>query len=180
MDRVHIDPAFSGKDLEWWLNEKLFRAGSQWLGDYELVSYANLPVQEWNWHQVVHHFGDSFVVPQFAISQTQLRPGETLGLQLEVCRSGPSPDYHHLFTHLQGSGVQISGHDGPLRYGGTVIIPWEEGDCLIERRAIAIPAAAQPGKYDLIIGFDTPDGLLATHESPSDGYVVLDQVTILP
>jgi hypothetical protein len=180
MDRVHIDPAFSGKDLEWWLNEHLFRVGSQWLGDYELVRYANMPAQEWTWRQAGHQFGDSFVVPRFAVSQTLLRPGEMLGLQLEVCRSGPPPDYHHLFTHLQGPGVQISGHDGPLRYGGTVIIPWEEGDCLIERRAIVVPDTAQPGTYDLITGFDTPGGLLPAHDSPSAGYVVLDQVTVMP
>lgn len=180
IDRVHIEPLFSGKELEWWLNEQLFRTGGEWLGGYELVRYANLPAQDWTWRQADHRFGDSFVVPQFAASQTQLQPGDTLGLQLEVCRSGPSPEYHHLFTHLQGPGEQISGPDGPLRYGGTEIIPWEEGDCLMERRGLEIPASAQPGTYDIIAGFDTPGGLLPVQDSETDGYVVLGQVTISP
>ena len=180
MDRVHIDLAFSGKDLEWWLNEQLFRVSGEWLGDYELVRYANLPAEDWTSFEADYQFGDSFVVTQFDVSQTQLQSGDTLGLQLTVCRSGPAPDYHHLFTHLQGSGIQISGHDGPLRYGGTQVVPWEEGDCLLERRAIAIPADAQPGTYEIIAGFDTPGGLLPLQEggAPVAEYAVLGQVTI--
>jgi hypothetical protein len=185
MDRVHIDPAFSGKDLEWWLNEQLFRVGSEWLGGYELVRYANLrsanlPTQEWSWQQAGYQFGDSFLLRQFAVSQTQLQPGQTLGLQLEICRSGPEPDFHHLFTHLQGSGVQISGHDGPLRYGGTSVVPWDEGDCLIERRARATPDDALPGPYDIIAGFDTPAGPLPVQDGEAGGHIVLGQVTVIP
>ncbi|MFZ0548855.1 MAG: hypothetical protein WAM60_25620 [Candidatus Promineifilaceae bacterium] len=182
MDRGHIDPAFSGKELEWWLNEQLFRVESDWVGDYELVHYANLPLEDWTWHPVTYQFGDSFTLTRFSTNQEMLQPGDMLGLQLDLCRSGSLPEYHNLFIHLQKADTQINGNDGPIRYGGTMFIPWEVGDCLLERRAIAIPADAGPGVYDIIAGFDTPDGLLPVQENGIEqgDYSVLGPVTIVP
>jgi len=180
LDRVHKNPIVSGKDLEWWLNEKLYRAESQWIGDYELVRFADFPTDEWHWNEENSQYGESFLVKRYAINQEQFAPGDVVGLQLEVCHAGQMPGYHHLFTHLISSAAQVNGFDGPLRYGGTVILPWEEGDCLIERRAFPISPTTPPGQYDLIVGFDTPDGLLQVEggsSQPSD-YAVFQKVLI--
>jgi hypothetical protein len=162
VDRVHIQPENSGKELEFWLNEHLYRVDSKWVGAYELVRYAIIPpsatAQEWQ--STKRQFGDSFAVNSFALSQERLSPGDTLGIQLDICRIGPLPAYHHLFVNLVAPGGVIGGQDGPIRYGGTIIFPWEEGDCLLERRALSIPADAAAGDYELVLGFDTPEGPL--------------------
>jgi hypothetical protein len=183
IDRVHMDPQYSGKELEWWLNEQLFRVQTEWVGSYELVYYANIQADDWPWKDVSHTFGNSFSVTGFAASQDKLEQGDMLGLQIRICRIGPAPEYHHLFLHLQAPGRQISGHDGPIRYGGTEAVSWELGDCLVERRAIAIPAEAEAGWYDLIIGFDTPDGPLTVDEEQAGTrtgtFAALGQMTVM-
>jgi hypothetical protein len=182
LDRVHKDPALSGKELEWWLNEQLYRAESEWVGDYEEVRYANISSDYWNWREVNMQYGESFLISRYAVNREQFKPGDTVALQLEICRTGPMPAYHHLFTHLVSVSAQVNGHDGPVRFGGTVVLPWEEGDCLIERRAITIPSETPPGQYDLIVGFDTPDGFLSVEvESgqPAD-FALFPQVDIEP
>jgi hypothetical protein len=182
LDRVHKDPAVSGKDLEWWLNGQLYRAESEWVGDYELIRYANIPSDEWNWIEVNEQYGESILINRYALNREQFRPGDTVGLQLEICRTGPMPGYHHLFTHLVSDTAQVNGNDGPLRYGGTVILSWEVGDCLVERRAFTIPQGTPPGQFDLIVGFDTPDGFLPVIDEsgqPAD-FAVFQQVDIEP
>jgi hypothetical protein len=182
LDRVHKDPTFSGKDLEWWLNEQLYRAESEWIGDYEVVHYANIPSDDWKWIEVNDQFGESFLINRYAINREQFRAGDTIGLQLDICRAGPMPGYHHLFTHLVSGAAQVNGYDGPLRYGGVVILPWEEGDCLVERRSFTIPQETPLGQYDLIVGFDTPDGLLSVKDKSGQtaDFAVFQQVDIVP
>jgi hypothetical protein len=182
MDRAHKDPTVSGKDLEWWLNEQLYRAESRWIGDYELVRFASFPSDEWKWREVDKQYGESFLIKRYAINQELFSPGDVVGLQLEICRTGPMPSYHHLFTHLVSDTAQVNGFDGPLRYGGTVILPWEEGDCLLERRAFTIPPEISPGPYDLIVGFDTPDGFLLVEDEPGQpaDFDVFQQVYLEP
>ncbi|MBK8986025.1 MAG: hypothetical protein IPM39_08085 [Chloroflexi bacterium] len=180
MDRVHILPDNSGKDLEWWLNEQIFRANSSWVGGFELVNYANLPLPL-VWQPANAQFGESFGLDRFSLSQEQFPPNDTLGVQLSICRRGPLPEYHHLFVHLISAGGSINGYDGPIRFGAP-LASWEVGDCLVEQRAILIPAEAVPGVYDLILGFDTTAGplLVANQTGEAAQYIVLDQVEIGP
>ena len=182
LDRVHKDPRVSGQDLEWWLNEQLYRSASEWIAGYEVVRYATFPLDDWTWRGVNKQFGESFLIKQYAINQELFRPGDIVGLQLEICRAGPMPGYHQLFTHMVSDTAQVNGFDGPLRYGGYVTLPWEEGDCLIERRALSIPPGTPPGQYNLIAGFDTPDGLLVvdTESGQPADFAILQQVYIEP
>lgn len=182
VDRVHVQPENSGKDMEWWLNEQFYRASSQWIGDFEVVRYADLRAADWRWYATHYDFGRVFAIVEFALNRQQGYPGEVLGVQLKVRRSGPWPSYHHLFLHLVGPGVQITGHDGPIRYGGTVALTWQEGEELLERRALLIPADAAPGRYDLIMGFETPEGRLPVTDAAgvSSEYAILTQIDILP
>lgn len=181
VDRVHIRPEHSGKELEWWLNEHLYRQDSQWIGGYEAVRYANLDGVNWLWQPSEYQFGESYYVGRYAINDDRIQSGEALGIQLQIRRTGPEPDYHHMFLHLLAPGAEISGHDGPIRYGGTIALPWEEGETLTERRAILIPSDAAPGRYDLVLGFDTPEGSLPAWEGgepDATPYVTLTQVEI--
>jgi hypothetical protein len=179
MDRVHILPDNSGKDLEWWLNEQAFRANSDWVSGFELVNYVNMAPAT-TWQPADYQFGESFGLDQFRLSQEQLQPADALGVQLSICRQGDLPEYHHLFVHLVSAAGSINGYDGPIRYGAP-LASWAEGDCLIEQRAIMVPTTAVPGVYDLIMGFDTTHGplLVANQAGDPAPYTVLTQVEIV-
>ncbi len=180
IDRVHKRPEASGQELEWWLNEKLFRANSDWVGGYELTRYANLPLNGWDWQPADLHFGDVFDVGLTAVNQQTFALSDSdnvVGVQIEICRRENLPAHHNLFVHLVGTEAVINGFDGPIRYGGMVAETWEDGDCLIERRAIPIPPDAPLGQYNIIMGFNTDQGSVLLNGG-DDEYAVLTQVEI--
>ena len=159
VDHVHIQPTDSGKELEWWLNQQLFRTDAQWFDGYEVIRYALLSSANWTWQPFRQAIGP-FYFGEFAVNTTQLFPGEVLGVQLQVCKKTAeiSTDYK-IFLHLmRDDGVLVHGPDGSLRYGGIDVNQWPLDDCIIEKRGIYIPPDVLRGTYDLILGVYTQDG----------------------
>jgi hypothetical protein len=178
-DRVHIQPTDSGKDLEGWLTERLYRFGSRGAGGYDLVYFGLLPSASWAWEPLPLEIGP-FQFRQFAVSATQLYPGDVLGVQLEVCKSGDVPVPHALFVHLAGARQTLEGSDGPIRYGTLDLGQWKMGECLTEKRGIYIPSGAGAGQYNLILGAYTPDGPVMTTDEAGQpaAYRTLKKITI--
>ena len=180
LDRVHIQQEVSGKELEWWLNENLYRLESKWVEEYELVRYVKPNSTSWQKIPIHQTFGNSFSVESVSVNGNRLTGGDILLLDIEICRQQILPDYHHLFTHLISDNSQILGHDGPLRYGGVFQMRWEAGDCLYEKRAIAIPADIVPNSYQLLLGFTTPAGKLLVDGSSQAEYISIAEIQIVP
>ncbi|MFO7539764.1 MAG: hypothetical protein R6X32_17125, partial [Chloroflexota bacterium] len=183
VDRVHMSPEHSGKEIEWWLNDQFYRIDSDWVGQYELIRYANFDQTDWTWRTLDLRFGEGLAVEQVGVSQSQLPAGQAIGVEMEIRRVGPLPDYHNLFVHLLKSDFshQVNGLDGPVKYGYSLAVPWEMGAAYTEKRAIYIPQATPAGTYDLIVGFETPTGTLTAVPPANDAatYAVLGQITII-
>ncbi len=179
-DRVHIQPTDSGKDLEGWLNERLYRFGSKGVGGFDLVHFAILPSGNWAWKPLQLQIGP-FMFSQIGLNTTRLFPREVLGIQLQVCKSAEVSEPHTLFLHLLTDGAIVEGLDGPIQYGGLDINSWKTGDCLIERRGIYVPPDTKPGIYDLILGVYTPAGRIVTTDETGQEvtYRNLEKITIL-
>lgn len=155
-DRVHIEPGYSGKELEWWLNERLYRFDSQWIDDYELARYAILPPDNWTWQPIQSEFGP-FRFEKFAVNTTRLSPHNVLGVQLQVRKLDKISEHYKVFVHLLGKDQVLEGLDGPIRYRGVTIDEWQEGESILDKRGIYIPPRAKTGTYDLILGVYTPN-----------------------
>jgi hypothetical protein len=161
-DHVHIEPAYSGKELEWWLNQHLYRIDAQWVEGYELVRYALLPATDWDWQPFQKTIGP-FDLKAFAVHAPRLSTHDALGVQLQVCKAAEVPASYKIFLHLlRDDGELVPGLDGALRYGGGDVAQWEQGDCVIERRGIYIPPDAKAGDYTLVVGVRTPEGNIMT------------------
>lgn len=180
IDRVHIEPGFTGKELEWWMNKHLYRIGVQWFEGYELIRYAIISSENWDWQPIQSEFGP-FQFDEFAINTTQLSPHDVLGIQLQVCSLAETLAEYQIFLHLLGEDGTVEGLDGPIGYGAIDTAQWQTGDCFIEKRGIYIPPDAQVGSYDLIIGVYTPEGaILPTFGTDgSVTYQTLTRVDIL-
>jgi hypothetical protein len=182
VDRMHMSPEHSGKEMEWWLNDHFYRADSRWVGQYELIRYANFPQAAWEWQPLDLRFGDGLAIEQVGLSQTTLTPGQALGVSLTIRRVGELPDYHHLFVHLLKTDFshQVNGLDGPVKYGYSLAVPWEIGHAYQEQRAIYLPPGTPPGTYTVIVGFDTPDGLLTAVPPANEEatFASLGQITV--
>ncbi len=159
VDHVHIQPSDSGKELEWRLNQQLFRTDAQWFDGYELVRYALLPSAHWTWQPFGQAIGP-FYFGEFAINTTQLFPDKVLGVQLQVCKKmAEIPADYKIFLHLiKDDGALVHGPDGSLQYGGIDVNQWPLGDCIVEKRGIYVPPGVPGGTYNLILGVYTSDG----------------------
>jgi len=179
-DRVHIQPTDTGKELEGWLNERLYRFSSEGVGGFDLVHFANLPPDNWAWKPLQLQIGP-FRFAQIGVNSTRLYPQDVLGVQLQVCKSAEVSDPHTLFLHLLTDGAIVEGLDGPIQYGGMDVNGWKTGDCLLERRGIYVPPGTKPGIYDLILGVYTPAGRIVTTDETGQEvtYRNLEQITIL-
>jgi hypothetical protein len=179
-DHVHIEPTYSGKELEWWLNDNLYRFDARWVGGYELIRYANLPSINWIWQPVQHTIGPLYV-GKFAINTNQLGYHEALGVQLQLCKVAEIPTSHKIFLHLlRQDGEILPGLDGAIRYNGFDTTQWQSGGCLIEKRGIYVPPDTQPGTYDLVLGVSTPEGpiMITDATGVSSPYQTLISVVI--
>jgi hypothetical protein len=171
-NRVHIEPIFSGKELEWWLNKQLYRFDSEWFEGYELIRYAIIPADNWIKTPIHSEFGP-FRFVEVAINRAQLFTDDLLGIQLQVCKLADVVENQRIFLHLLKDGEIIEGLDGPVHYGGIDVNQWETGECLLENRGIYVPPGASAGIYDLIVGVYTPfeiatverDGELFTYDA---------------
>ena len=81
-DRVHIDPEYSGKELEWWLNTHLYRYESQWIGDYKLIRYARLFEDKSITTPVALQIGSAYALNAVTMVQESVAPGSVVGVQL--------------------------------------------------------------------------------------------------
>ncbi|MCP5099706.1 MAG: hypothetical protein GY943_29485, partial [Chloroflexi bacterium] len=156
-DRVHVDPTYSGKDLEWWLNNQFYRFDSTWIDDYELVKYAIVSTD--SWVDSTLYIKTAFLnVETMSLNKTTFSPHDALAMQLRVCKTDDFPEAHALFVHLVSDTQVIEGLDGPIHYGGINMHDLNTGDCVTEKRGIYIPRETQAGSYQLIFGVVASDG----------------------
>lgn len=171
-DHVHVEPAYSGRDLEWWLNDQLYRFDSQWLDGYELIRYAILPSNGWISIPLQSEF-EPFRFEEVSVNTTELYADNVLGIQLHICKSAELSDNHRIFLHLLADGNIIEGLDGPVHYGAPAANPWEVGECLVEKRGIYIPPQTNAGSYDLIAG------VYSLGDAGPNPYETLTKITVL-
>jgi hypothetical protein len=92
-------------------------------------------------------------------AELSVRRGETLPVALYWRRLGAIPDDYTVFVHLRRpDGTVLAQQDNPPRGGTYPTSAWREGETVIDRYALSIPADAPPGAYTLAIGMYLPPG----------------------
>ncbi|MBI2894809.1 MAG: glycosyltransferase family 39 protein [Deltaproteobacteria bacterium] len=97
---------------------------------------------------------------------------ETLGAGEELTityyfRCNQRPPGYKMFVHIDGQGARLNGdHDPvdgkyPLRY-------WAQGDYIVDRQTLRVPAHFRPGDYTIFLGFFEGDRRLSVVEGPAD------------
>jgi len=155
VDRVHLQPDHSGHDAEYWLNRHTYQASGRWVGGFEVFRYA-LPEAPLAREPVGCSWSDQIALRSLARSTDQVRPGQDLLFDLEFERIGAISKDYILFLHLFADDGKILGRDGQPQYGGAPTTTWKQGERIVDRRAIAVPADAAPGEYTIVAGFVDP------------------------
>jgi hypothetical protein len=160
VDRVHMQPGQSGKEIEWWLNRNLYRFDSDWVGGYEVFRYV-YPKGPMAKRKVSYIWGEAIELIEFAKMEEVVKEGEALRLEFVFkCKEEIGEDYVFFVHLISPEGRTIDGHDGEPQYGAAPTSSWEEGEVILDRRAFMIPKGIPSGDYSIEIGFYDSNGRL--------------------
>jgi hypothetical protein len=154
VDRVHLPPDRSGREVEFWLNTHLHRHYAEWVGEgYEVYSYL-YPPEEMPLREVEYRWAARMTMSAVGMTPLVIAPGEPVWLEFHCgARKRPRNDFDIFVQFLDSDGHFINGTDGPPQFGAAPTSSWRPGDTVVDRRAFYVPEGARPGKYQVIAGF---------------------------
>jgi hypothetical protein len=72
------------------------------------------------------------------------------------------------FVHIDAPNHRINGDHEPVD-GKYPVRLWDEGDVILDRQEVSVPATSRPGSYELLVGFYRGDARLKVVEGRQDG-----------
>jgi hypothetical protein len=79
----------------------------------------------------------------------------------------PIPGSYQIFLHIDGQGQRQNGDHEPVE-GHYPVRLWDEGDIVVDRQTIRVPANFPPGQYTFFIGFYAGENRLEIVSGPED------------
>ncbi|MAQ16980.1 MAG: hypothetical protein CMN30_19580 [Sandaracinus sp.] len=77
------------------------------------------------------------------------------------------PGSYQIFLHVDGMGNRMNGDHEPVD-GKYPVRLWDEGDIIVDRQVLRVPANYRPGPYTFWIGFYSGSSRLPVTEGPED------------
>lgn len=79
----------------------------------------------------------------------------------------PIPGSYQIFLHVDGQGQRLNGDHEPVE-GHYPVRLWDEGDIVVDRQTMRVPANFPPGQYTFFIGFYAGENRLEIVSGPED------------
>jgi hypothetical protein len=79
----------------------------------------------------------------------------------------PIPGGWKMFVHVDGHGLRLNGDHHPVDEKYPVRL-WDEGDVVIDRQELSVPANYRPGPYTIYMGFYSGSNRIRVVEGPKD------------
>jgi hypothetical protein len=154
VDRVHMPVGHSGRDVELWLNARLFRCGVEWVGGgYEVYSYL-YPPDDLALMPVDYRWSAGMAMLSAGVAPGSVEPGEPIWVESRLSATeNPDADYDLFVQLLAPDEHFVAGIDGAPQFGAALTSWWEPGEVVVDRRALFVPGNAPAGTYRVIAGF---------------------------
>jgi len=148
LEETKGDPS---RQLETWLNTRLFRLDEQWFGPVRMIRFAGR-AEAGETITVGARFGDGLTLESVEVFDPVARPGSIVRLRLIWRAESSISQQLKIFTHIfAGEGIAAQ-HDGQpageLRPTNT----WAVGETILDQFAIRLPPETLSGEYQLRIG----------------------------
>jgi hypothetical protein len=79
----------------------------------------------------------------------------------------PVPGSYQVFVHIDGMGQRLNGDHEPVN-GRYPVRLWDEGDVVVDRQHLRVPAHFPPGTYTIFVGFYSGETRLDVVSGPQD------------
>lgn len=134
------------------LNQEAYPISDVWYGDVRLLRYATprdlpttLPLNA--------SFGDAITLVDAGISQTRLRPGQVIQVQLRWQTSQALDARYKVFVQvLNAEGFLVAQRDSEPNNNTALTSLWTVGETINDNHAILLPDDLTAGDYRLIVG----------------------------
>ncbi|MCU0515203.1 MAG: glycosyltransferase family 39 protein [Anaerolineae bacterium] len=165
--------------LESTLNAGAFQLSDTWWDDLRVVRYVTpgplLPPVAGD-----ARFGAHIRLTGYALSGTDLHPGDVLQVQLTWQTDAPLTTRYKVFVQLlNADGGLVAQRDSEPGGGAALTTAWPSGTPIEDRHALLIPPEAAPGPYRLIVGlYDLNDAAARLPVNDTDALTLAD-ITLL-
>jgi 4-amino-4-deoxy-L-arabinose transferase-like glycosyltransferase len=94
-------------------------------------------------------------------------PGQQFAITWYWRCLAPVPGNYQVFVHIDGMGQRLNGDHEPV--GGRYPVRlWDEGDVVVDRQELRVPANFPPGTYTIFVGFYAGETRLDVVSGPQD------------
>ena len=94
-------------------------------------------------------------------------PGQAFTVTWYWRALAPVPGNYQIFLHVDGAGQRLNGDHEPVA-GRYPVRLWDEGDIVVDRQEMRVPANFPPGTYTFFIGFYAGESRLDVVSGPAD------------
>lgn len=94
-------------------------------------------------------------------------PGQQFAVTWYWRVMAPIPGGYQIFLHIDGQGQRLNGDHEPVE-GRYPVRLWDEGDIVVDRQTLRVPANFPPGQYTFFIGFYSGEQRLEIVSGPED------------
>ena len=158
------------------LSETLCKVSREFAGSAQVSRFVNAsPDRDLN---TTAAFENGLQLNRVRISNTTLKPGGPLCLELHWSTNAPLPTDYTVFVHVLDQNGQIVAQSDLQPGGGYAPTSgWPIRQPITDRHGVILPPTLAPGEHQIVIGLYGPDGVRLTSSTGKD-VIALSEITI--
>jgi hypothetical protein len=158
------------------LSETLCKVSREFAGSAQVSHFVNAsPDRDLNTTAV---FANGLRLDRASISNTELKPGDPICLELQWSTQAPLPADYTVFVHVIDQNGQLVAQSDLQPGGGYApTSSWPIGQPITDRHGAVLPPTLAPGEYQIVVGLYGPDGARLTSSAGQDS-ITLSTITI--
>jgi hypothetical protein len=139
------------------LSETLCKVSQEFAGAAQVSHFVN--VQPDHYVAATATFENGMQLDRARISNTVLKPGDPICLELQWSTNAQLPTAYTVFVHvLDQNGQLVAQSDLQPGGGYTSTSRWPIGQPITDRHGVVLPPTLAPGTYQIVVGLYGPDG----------------------
>jgi 4-amino-4-deoxy-L-arabinose transferase-like glycosyltransferase len=164
-----------------WLNQHAFWAAHEWAESLQLLIYGTLPgaLPQAPTVEVGAVLGGQIQLLGYDLPATSSHPGDIVPLTLFWQLQAPVSADYRTFVHLLDAQGQVVAQtdSGPVG-DSRPTSGWREGEVVVDRHGVLLPAGLEPGEYTVQVGMYLPETEERLPVQSADGALLGDSLSL--